>query len=319
MKWYLILMVLFTSFLFFISILQMVFFSNKRMEKRMKRYLDTTEKTFDRRSFNIFVQLQLYKQKLRHNLQKNSRDNKLERLLNQSGVPLKAEEFVMFRWMSTMIGGGLFFFFTGNIVFAILGIFIGYMLPKWWLVKKKKDRILKFNDFLPDMITTIVGSLRAGFSFPQALKTVAEEADSPVKEEIEWVLKEMQYGATLDDALEELKLRMPSEDLDLMIQAILIQKQVGGNLATILDTIVSTIRDRNKIQRQVLTLTAQGRLSGIVIGALPVVLCLVLYLIEPNYIGTLFTHPLGIGMMILGTLFGIIGFIAIRKMTTIEV
>lgn len=169
------------------------------------------------------------------------------------------------------------------------------------------------------MVTTIVGSLRAGFSFPQALKTVAEEAESPVRDEIDIVIKEMQYGSTLDNALEELKERMPSEDLDLMIQAILIQKQVGGNLATILDTIIQTIRDRNKIQRQILTLTAQGRLSGVIIGALPIVLAIVLYLIEPSYIGTLFTHPLGIGMMILGVVFGIVGFIMIRKMTTIEV
>jgi tight adherence protein B len=169
------------------------------------------------------------------------------------------------------------------------------------------------------MISTVVGSLRAGFSFPQALKTVTEEADSPIKEEMEFVLKEMQYGNSLEDSLNSLRGRMPSEDLDLMIQAILIQRQVGGNLATVLDKIVETIRDRIKIQRQIKTLTAQGRLSGIVIAVMSFVLTLVLYLIEPTYIGTLFIHPIGIALVIAAVISGIIGFIMIKKITTIEV
>jgi tight adherence protein B len=129
----------------------------------------------------------------------------------------------------------------------------------------------------------------------------------------------MQYGSHMEDALHQLKERMPSEDLELMIQAILIQRQIGGNLATVLETIVQTIRDRNKIQRQVQTLTAQGRLSGTVIGLLPIVLGMLIYLIQPAYIGTLFHHPIGILMMICGMVSGIIGFMLIRKLTTIEV
>ena len=111
----------------------------------------------------------------------------------------------------------------------------------------------------------------------------------------------------------------PSEDLDLMIQAILIQRQIGGNLAVILDTIVQTIRDRGRIQRQVSTLTAQGRLSGMVIGALPFVLGVLIYMIEPDYIGTLFRHPVGIGLLAGGLVSGAVGFVFIRKMTMIEV
>jgi tight adherence protein B len=319
MKLVILILGLFSSFFFFFSLFQMLFFSNKRMEKRIKHYLSTSgQKTFDRKSFNFFVQFQVYKQKLRRQMN-TKKNNKLDTMLQQAGVPLKPEEFVMFQWMSIVISGGVLYFISGNIVSLSLGCGVGFFLPKLWISKKKRSRILRFNDALPDIISTIVGSLRAGFSFPQALKTVAEEADSPVKEEIEMVIREMQYGSSLDDALEQLKERMPSEDLDLMIQAILIQKQVGGNLATILDTIVQTIRDRNKIQRQILTLTAQGRLSGIIIGLLPVVLGILLYLIEPDYIGRLFTDPLGIAMLIAGTTLGIIGLVSIRKLTTIEV
>jgi tight adherence protein B len=129
----------------------------------------------------------------------------------------------------------------------------------------------------------------------------------------------MQYGSTIEDSLNELKTRMPSEDLDLMIQAIIIQRQVGGNLATVLDKIVETIRDRTKIQRQITTLTAQGKLSGIIIGLLPLILAVLLYMIEPDYIGTLFKNPIGWVMIGAGGISGIIGFILIRKITTIEV
>jgi tight adherence protein B len=290
------------------------------MEKRLKHYLATNDrKILDRRNLNVFVQISQYNQKLRQQMLSKKKNKKLEQFLQQSGLPIKPEEYIMFRWMSTLLCAGLLYLFTGNFFFLILGAVLGYLVPQWWVKKKKKQRITKFNDGLPDMISTVIGSLRAGFSFAQALKTVSEEADSPIKEEIEFVLKEMQYGSTLDDALQELKERMPSEDLELMIQAILIQKQVGGNLATVLDTIVQTIRDRNKIQRQIVTLTAQGRLSGVVIGLLPVIVGVLIYFIEPDYISTLFTHPLGLMLLGAGVFSGTVGFIFIRKLTMIEV
>jgi len=146
-----------------------------------------------------------------------------------------------------------------------------------------------------------------------------EEGEAPIKDEIELVLKEMQYGSTLEDSLNGLYERMPSKDLELMVQAIIIQRTVGGNLATVLDKIVNTIRDRTKIQRQITTLTAQGRLSGVVIGLLPVALAFILYLIEPDYIGALISHPVGMIMLAGGAVSGAVGFFMIKKITTIEV
>lgn len=286
----------------------------------MKHYLSIQDrKLLDRKKFSLLVQMQLTKQKIRNQVLTKEKNNRLEVAISRAGLPLKPEEYVLFQWILTALSGGLFFLLSGNIVFMIVGGVIGFFLPKWFVLKKQKDRLVAFNESLPDMITTIVGSLRAGFSFPQSLKTVVEEANSPIKEEMEIVLREMQYGNSIEDSLYALKERMPSEDLDLMIQAILIQRQVGGNLATVLDKIVETIRDRTKIQRQIVTLTAQGRLSGIVIGLLPVILGFVLYLIEPQYIGTLFTNPIGLLMLGAGTFSSIIGFIFIRKLTSIEV
>lgn len=169
------------------------------------------------------------------------------------------------------------------------------------------------------MISTIVGALRAGFSFPQALKSVAEESSSPMKEEMELVLKEMQYGVTIEESLNKLKERMPSEDLNLMVQAILIQRQVGGNLATVLDQIANTIRERIKIHGQIKTLTAQGRMSGMVVALLPVILGGFLLVIEPNYMSVMFSNPIGLLLLGVGAVSCLIGFVFITKITAIEV
>jgi tight adherence protein B len=311
---------MFSSYLLFIAILQIIFLSNSRLEKRMKHYLSIQDrKRLDRKKFSLLVQMQMTKQKIRKQVLTKDKNERLELAISRAGVPLKPEEYVLFQWILTALCGMILFLITGKILLLFIGSSIGFMIPRWYLSKKQKKRLIAFNEGLADLITTIVGSLRAGFSFPQALKTVVEEAHSPIKEEMEGVLREMQYGSSIEDALNALKKRMPSEDLDLMIQAILIQRQVGGNLATVLDKIVETIRDRTKIQRQIMTLTAQGRLSGIVIGLLPVILGFVLYLIEPQYIGTLFSHRIGILLLVAGVVSGVIGFVLIRKLTLIEV
>lgn len=308
-----------TVFLLFYSIFHRIFFSDKRLEKRIEKYLASSGTKLDRKQYDLMVYYQMTKQKVRKNMLTKEKNSKLETVLRRSGLPLKPEEYILFKWLAAGVTGFLMLLVSGNMLLMVVGFFIGFLLPGWYVKKKIKERIVKFNEGLPDMISTIVGSLRAGFSFQQALKTVIEEAGSPIKEEMDSVIKEMQYGASLEDSLNELKERMPSEDLDLMIQAILIQRQVGGNLATVLDKIVQTIRERTKIHRQISSLTAQGRLSGIVIGLLPIILAFVLYLIEPEYIGTLFRHPIGIALTVAGIFSGIIGFVLIRKITAVEV
>lgn len=291
------------------------------MQRRMQHYLSIEEEKVSQKKVEgkqiSFVQL--IKDRVQKKVLSKEKNNRLEIKIAQAGLPLKPEEYILFQWILTILIGGLFYLVMDNWLFLPFGNVIGFLMPKWYLKKKQRERVTKFNEGLADMITTIVGSLRAGFSFPQALKSVAEEASSPIKEEMDYVLKEMQYGKGIEDALNDLNERMPSEDLDLMIQAILIQRQVGGNLATVLDKIIETIRDRTKIQRQITTLTAQGRLSGNVIALLPVILGFLLYLIQPDYIGGLFRHPIGLTMVGAGVISGIIGFILIKKITTIEV
>ncbi|TCO78681.1 type II secretion system F family protein [Marinisporobacter balticus] len=320
MKWLILLLFLLSAFLFFTLMLNRLFFSHRRFEKRVQSYLlENNENVLEKKRFNLLVQIQMANKKIRKQLPSIKSTEKLENILNKAGIALKPEEFIIFRWMSTIFMGSLLYIFSKNILFFSIGSLLGYIFPKLLIKNKIKRRILKFNEGLPDMITLIVGSLRAGFSFPQSLKSVAEESDSPIKDEISVVLKEMQYGANLEETLHHLQERMPSSDLELMIQAILIQRQVGGNLATVLDIIVQTIRDRNTIQRQVMTLTAQGKLSGMIIGFLPIILSFVIYFINPDYITILFTHKIGLFMVSIGIFSAIIGFILIQKITTIEV
>ncbi|TYP69434.1 type II secretion system F family protein [Paenibacillus methanolicus] len=312
-------MVFTTSLMLFIAVLQLLQ-TDKRMEKRLRHYLVLHDKKpLGRRKFGLLVQLQLSKQAVRERVLTKKKSQRLEERLSRAGITMKPEEYILFQWVGIALGGGLLYLLTGQPALLAVGAVAGFLFPGWMVDRLRRKRLAAFNDSLLDMLTTIIGSLRAGFSFVQALKTVVEESTGPMRDEADIVLKEMQYGASVEDALGNWRERMPSEDLDLLVQAILIQRQIGGNLAVILETIVQTLRDRGRIQRQVTTLTAQGRLSGMVIGLLPLVLGVLLYLIEPDYIGTLFRHPIGMGLLAGGGVSGMIGFVLIRKMTQIEV
>jgi tight adherence protein B len=203
---------------------------------------------------------------------------------------------------------------------------LGFWLPKFWLGRRKSSRLKAFNSGLADTIMLLANSLRAGSSFLQSVEMVVREAQAPISTEFSRVIREVNLGLPLDDALANLGRRMKSDDLDLMITAIAIQHQVGGNLAEILDTIAFTIRERVRIKGEIKTLTAQQRMSGYVVGFLPVALVLLLQVIAPSFMSPMFVSPpaafgLPLGLLILG-LGGLmmgIGFIFIRRIVDIEV
>ncbi|GAA0591026.1 hypothetical protein GCM10009001_03810 [Virgibacillus siamensis] len=245
--------------------------------------------------------------------------NSLQEQLSIAGVLAKPEEFTIFRWMFAVIAAGVLHLVMGNMMMLLIGFLAGFVFPMVWLKGKQKKRIKAFNDGLPGMITSIIGSLRAGFGFLQALQMVARESYPPIKDEVELVLKSLQYGTSMDDALLEWKRRMPSAELGLLVDAIIIQRQSGGNLAYLLDKILETNRARTKIENQIKTLTAQGKLSGLIISLLPIGLGILIFIINPEYISTLFTNPIGMLMLGVAGVGFIIGFIFVRKITTIEV
>jgi tight adherence protein B len=208
------------------------------------------------------------------------------------------------------------------VAFFILGIFA----PRWYLRRRQAQRLRAFGEQLPDTITLLANSLRAGSSFLQGMELVTREARPPISEEFERVVREMQLGLALQPALNNLVRRVASEDLELMVTAIQIQSQVGGNLATVLDAIAHTIRERIRIKGEINTLTAMGRYSGYVITLLPIGLAAILFLISPSYIGIMLEKPPELLGLPMGVVFFLVGFISmgigylfIRRIVDIKV
>jgi tight adherence protein B len=211
--------------------------------------------------------------------------------------------------------------------FALFAVFlVGAVFPRFYLRRRQARRLRQFNEQLPDTITLLANSLRAGSSFLQGIELVSREARPPISEEFERVVREMQLGMALQPALNNLVRRVASEDLELMVTAIQIQSQVGGNLATVLDAIAFTIRERVRIMGEIQTLTAMQRYSGYVITLLPVGLAGILFLVSPTYINPMFEKPpemlglpTGVIFFLLGLISMGIGYVFIRRIVDIKV
>ena len=221
---------------------------------------------------------------------------------------------------------GTFFEALRNPIALALFFVIGAVFPRYYLRYRQGKRLKAFGEQLPDTITLLANSLRAGSSFLQGIELVTRESQPPISEEFERVVREMSLGVALQPALNNLARRVASEDLELMVTAINIQSQVGGNLATVLDSIAFTIRERIRIIGEINTLTAMQRYSGYVITLLPVGLGGILFLISPTYIGrmlnptpALFGLPAGIIFFIVGFISMGIGYILIRRIVDIKV
>ncbi|HPV07746.1 MAG TPA: type II secretion system F family protein [Aggregatilineales bacterium] len=172
-----------------------------------------------------------------------------------------------------------------------LGVIAGFFAPRIYVTMRQRKRLKDFNDQLADILNLWVNALRAGYSVPQAMEAVANEAPAPASTEFRRVVAEISIGVPMETALNNMLSRINSEDLDLVFTAVNIQREVGGNLAEILDTISETIRERVRIKGEIRTLTAQGRITGMLIGFLPIGLAVLLLVINPSYMGQLFFGP----------------------------
>jgi tight adherence protein B len=213
----------------------------------------------------------------------------------------------------------------GNPIAWLIGLGIAFFLPRMWLNLRKSRRLKAFNGQLADTITLLANSLRAGSSFLQSIELVVRESQPPISTEFTRVIREVNLGLSLEQALANMTRRVQSDDLDLMTTAIIIQSQVGGNLAEILDSIAFTIRERVRIKGEIKTLTAQGRLSGYVVAGLPIGLAGILSVVSPNFMAPMFGEPnvagVPVGMLLLfaGGVMMVMGFLAIRRIVDIEV
>ncbi|MDF2570844.1 MAG: type secretion system protein, partial [Sporomusa sp.] len=241
----------------------------------------------------------------------------VEHRLIQAGLPLRSSEFLVI-CLTTAIVGAVLCILIGGLAGAVGGGVAGYLSPFLFLRLKIKRRAKAFNDQLGDTLILIANALRTGYSFMQAIEMVSREMLPPISTEFSRMLKEMSLGVPTEYAMSNIAKRVDSDDLDLVITAVLIQRQVGGNLAEVLDNIAGTIRERVRIKGQIRTLTAQGRLSGIIVSLLPVAMLLMLQVLNPGYSNILFAHPTGqlmLGVAIVGQ---ILGIIAIQKIVNIN-
>jgi tight adherence protein B len=243
----------------------------------------------------------------------------LDHDLERAGFPLKGGEFVVVTVLAAM-GGGLLTVFLGQplILVGVVGAVAGsipFLLLKQAL--RKRDR--KLREQLPDVLTVMASSLRAGHSFLQALDTVAKEVDEPAATEFNRVVAEIRLGRPAEEALGAMADRVGSEDFKWAVLAINIQREVGGNLAEILDTVADTIRDRARIRRDVDTLTTEGRLSAYVLIAMPFVIALYLAAVNPDYLSLLFTTGVGMVMIGVASCLMIVGIYWMRKIVKIDV
>ncbi|MGD0807032.1 MAG: type II secretion system F family protein [Anaerolineales bacterium] len=242
--------------------------------------------------------------------------------LAQADLKLRPTEYIFLIVIASVGTGVLAGFLFGSIIFGLIGAIGGIFIPGIYVSRKKNGRLHQFEAQLADMLNLSVNSLRAGYSVIQALESVSKEMPNPTNVEIRRVVQEVQIGLTLDTALENLLRRMSSPDLKLIVTAINIQREVGGNLAEILDTISHTIRERVRIKGEIRVLTSQQTVTGYLIGFLPFALAGFLYLDNRKYIMRFFdpdTRTCGIPMVVCGLLLIFSGFFIISKIVSIEV
>lgn len=215
---------------------------------------------------------------------------------------------------------GYFVLFGQQIVMAIVSGFVGFFAPRIYVSRITSSRLNRFEQQLPDTLSLWVNALRSGYSVLQSMEAISRDAPEPTATEFKRLVQEVQLGIDMEDAFEHLLNRVESEDLDLVITAVNIQREVGGNLAEILDVISYTIRERIKLKGEISVLTAQGRITGYLISGLPIILALFLYTINPGYMGNLFENRvcgwplLGIGLALIG-----IGFAIVQKIVDIDI
>jgi tight adherence protein B len=241
-----------------------------------------------------------------------------EDALEQADLPLRPPEALFFYFMSLIVVGVLGLLVLPVPLALILAVLAG-AVPVIMLHRRRKSRLREFQMQLPGTLNLLSGSMRAGFSFAQGLEAVANEATQPTRRELQRVFTESRLGRPIEDALEDSAQRMTSVDLMWAVMAIRIQREVGGNLAELLDTVADTMTQRERLRLEIKALTAEGRFSGLILGIFPVAFAGMLYMIQPEYISLLFSETIGIMAIVASAFMTFVGFIWLRKILQIEV
>lgn len=256
-------------------------------------------------------------------LEKSNWGDRVARELARADLKLRVSEYVALIVIAAMGVGAVSWFAGGrSILFTILGALFGTFLPRIYVARQKGQRLIKFSDQLADMLNLMVNGLRAGYSTMQAMEAVSRELPPPISDEFRRVVQEMQLGISSEGALDNLLRRIPSDDLDLVVAAMNVQREVGGNLAEILETISHTIRERVRVKGEVRVLTSQVIYSGRFLAMMPVIIALVLWLVNRPYMMEFFnpeTRVIGIVMLIISAIMVMSGYFVMTKLAQIDV
>lgn len=244
---------------------------------------------------------------------------RLRRMLYQADLKWTVGGLMMMCAGCFLVPAYLIYLRTGALLFGILGGLIIGFAPIGFVMFKRTKRLAKFEEGLPEALDLIVSALRVGHSLNSALGLVTRECPDPVGSEFRVCYDEQNYGLELKTALENMISRMPTQDLQIVVTAIMIQKESGGNLAEVLEKTAEVIRERFRLKRQVSTHTAQGRLTGIILTLLPVVLGCALYFISPKMMSLLWTTPIGVKLLYTASGMIVVGGLIIRKIVNMDV
>ncbi|MGZ9220871.1 MAG: type II secretion system F family protein [Anaerolineales bacterium] len=256
----------------------------------------------------------------------SSRGDRIARELARADLKFKVAEYYALVFISAIVTAGLAWLIQQHVVSLVIGAIVGLFIPRFYVKRQQTVRLNKFNDQLSDMLSLMVNGLRAGYSTMQALEAVSRELPAPISDEFRRVVQEMQIGIPMEKALDNLLRRIPSEDLDFVVTAVNVQREVGGNLSEILDTISFTIRERVRIKGEIRVMTAQVRTSATVLSLIPVFLAAALWFVSPEYIGTFFDESANLpqplcGIIAVVTIISMIvaGYFVMMKIADIEV
>ena len=293
---------------------RMEYFSGSAVRLRQQELRGVRTAAVAKDRFREFVRRAgLFVQRLQH------RGNSMDFKMQQADWPLLGSEFEVMLAIFGAICAVIALAATLEPLMALLAFAGGVLAGLLFLNIYIKRRQKAFTTQLGDMLTMVANALRAGFSFMQAFELIAREMDAPIGREVQKVVNEVNIGVDLETALDNMQRRVNSPDFELVVTAVLIQRQVGGNLAQILDTISETINERIRMRREVMALTAQGRMSGIVLALLPVGVAAMMMMINPNYLQPLFTETIGKMCVVGAVAFEVIGYFVIQKIVTIKV
>jgi tight adherence protein B len=254
-------------------------------------------------------------------VEKSTFGERIARDLARADLKFKPGEYLAL-YVIAMVGGALIAYLAGGrlILSALIGAVIGAFLPGLYVRNQKGRRLVRFNDQLPDMLNLVVNGLRAGYSTMQAMEAVSKELPPPICDEFKRVVQEMQLGIPMERALENLLRRIPSEDLDFVVTAINVQREVGGNLAEIMDVISYTIRERVRIKGEIRALTAQAIYSGRALAIMPAGLLCILYFINRTYVMEFFTNGFcGWVPLVIAGLLIVFGYFVMTRIGNVEV